>query len=88
VKISYDPLWETMKKRGKTTYDIKVKDKVVSGSTYSRLKSNMSVTTHIIGVLCEYLDCEVEEIMCRVKEKYIRTKFSDIVKRVYGTEKK
>jgi DNA-binding Xre family transcriptional regulator len=56
-----------MKIKGRTTYDLKYKLKI-GGSTYNRLKTNQSVTTHTIGMLCEYLDCDVVDIMCWEKK--------------------
>jgi DNA-binding Xre family transcriptional regulator len=63
--ISYAPLWHTMSEKGFTTYDLKYKLRL-GGSTYNRLKNNESVTTHTIGLLCNYLDCEVQDVMCRI----------------------
>ena len=64
--ISYSPLWRTMSEKGFTTYDLKYKLRL-GGSTYNRLKTNQSVTTHTIGLLCAFLDCEVQDVMCRIK---------------------
>ena len=66
-KISYEPLWETMKRKGFTTYDLKYNLKI-GGGTYNRLKKGMSVSTNTIAMLCEYMDCEVEDIMKYNKE--------------------
>lgn len=64
--ISYEPLWATMKKKGASTYGLKYKAKI-GGGTYNRLKTNMPVSTNTIGILCEFLDCEVQDVMCRIK---------------------
>lgn len=66
-KITYDPLWETMKSKGITTYDLKYKLKI-GGGTYNRLKSGLSVSTNTIALLCDFIDCEVEEIIKHEKE--------------------
>ena len=66
--ISFDPLWKTMDEKGVSTYALKNKLKI-GGGTYNRLKSGQSVSTHTIGLLCEYLDCEVQDVMCRVKDQ-------------------
>lgn len=68
MSISYAPLWETMKIKGFTTYDLKVKLRI-GGGTYNRLKENESVSTNTIGMLCDYLDCDVGDIMRWDKEK-------------------
>lgn len=59
--IVYTPLWETMKKKGVTTYTLREKFKI-SGSTVQRLKNNMSVSTNTLADLCELLDCELSDI--------------------------
>jgi DNA-binding Xre family transcriptional regulator len=57
-----------MKIKGFTTYDLKVKLRI-GGGTYNRLKENESVSTNTIGMLCDYLDCDVGDIMRWDKEK-------------------
>lgn len=59
--IVYTPLWETMKKKGVTTYTLRVKYKI-SGSTVQRLKKNMSVSTNTLADLCGLLNCELSEV--------------------------
>ena len=70
MPMSFDPLWKTMKEKGFTTYSLKVKLKI-GGGTYNRLKNNESVTTHTIGILCDYLDCDVQDIICWKKEEKV-----------------
>ena len=60
--ISYEPLWETMKKRGATTYTIQVKGGI-SSSTIRRLKANDSVSTNTLDALCQILDCSLEDVI-------------------------
>ncbi len=60
--ISYEPLWETMKRRGVTQYTL-IKKHGVSPAQITRLKRNESVSTHTIDVFCSILDCRVEDIM-------------------------
>ena len=66
--IVYSPLWETMRKKGVTTYTLREKFKI-SGSTVQRLKRNMSVSTNTLGDLCRLLDCSLEEIAYYEKEE-------------------
>jgi len=66
LPISYAPLWHTMERKGETTYSLKHKAKI-GGGTYNNLKADKPVSTHTIGILCDYLDCEVQDVMCRVK---------------------
>lgn len=61
VMIVYTPLWETMKRRGVTTYTLREKYKI-SGSTIQRLKRNMSVSTNTLADLCRLLDCKLSDV--------------------------
>ena len=67
MPISFEPLWKTMKEKGFTTYDLKYKLKL-GGGTYNRIKADQDVSTHTVGRLCEYMDCEVEDIIKWNKE--------------------
>ena len=60
--ISYEPLWETMRRRGVTQYTL-IKKHGISPAQITRLKRNESVSTHTIDVFCSILDCRVEDIM-------------------------
>lgn len=61
VLIVYTPLWETMKRKGITTYTLREKYKI-SGSTVQRLKRNMSVSTNTLADLCRLLDCKLSDV--------------------------
>lgn len=60
--ISYEPLWETMRRRKATTYILQVKGEI-SSSTIRRLKANESVSTNTLDALCKILECEVEDLI-------------------------
>ncbi len=60
--ISYAPLWETMQKRGATTYTLEVKGGV-SSSTIRRLKAGESVSTNTLEALCKILGCTLQDIV-------------------------
>ncbi len=63
--ISYAPLWETMKRKGATTYTLRFKGKneSVNGSTIRRLKKGESVSTNTLNALCSILDCDLPDII-------------------------
>lgn len=63
--IVYTPLWETLKKKGFSTYTLRVKFQM-SGSTVQRLRRNMSVSTNTLDDLCRLLDCSLSEIAAYV----------------------
>ena len=59
--ISYAPLFETMKKRGVTSY--RLERMGFSRSTYYSIKQGNSVSTNTIDQLCTLLHCTVGEVM-------------------------
>lgn len=60
--ITYDPLWETMKKKSISKYYLIHYCQVSSGQL-SRMKKNRHVSTHTINMLCTLLSCQVADIM-------------------------
>ena len=62
--ITYAPLWETMKRKGATTYTLRNKgeDDNISGSTILRLQKNKSVSTNTLDSLCKILECRLSDI--------------------------
>ena len=63
--ICYDPLWHTMEKNNVTTYTLRNKYNV-SNSTIQRMKKNMPVSTNTLDVLCEILNCRVQDILVHI----------------------
>ena len=62
LMISYDGLWEVMKKKGITQYAL-IKKYNISPAQITRLKRNESVSTHTIEIFCKILECDVGDIM-------------------------
>lgn len=60
--ISYKPLYDTMKKKGITTYKL-INEFGVSRSLLDRLKHDKPISTVTLNDLCSFLDCKVEEIL-------------------------
>ena len=60
--VSYDRLWETMKRSNISQYRL-IKYYGVSAGQIGRLKKNMYVSTHTIDMLCNILQCNVEDVM-------------------------
>ena len=69
--ISYAPLWETVEKRGATTYTLQCKGGI-SSSTIRRLKANESVSTNTLDALCKILDCTLADIVTYLPDKDYR----------------
>lgn len=66
--ISYAPLWETMKKKGISTYTL-IKHYSFSKGTLDSLKQNRNISTSTLNDLCTILNCEVEEILKYIPDK-------------------
>ncbi len=60
--ITYTPLWETMKKKGITTYAL-IKNYSFSRSTLDSLKQKRNISTATLNDLCKLLSCNVEDII-------------------------
>ena len=59
--ICFDKLWETMKKKGMTTYQLREKCGIDS-KTIRRLKANDNMETKTLNKLCAALSCKLEDI--------------------------
>ena len=60
--IKYDRLWETMKQRGITQYDLYTHHNI-NRSLLDRLRNNKNIAIQTIDRLCNILRCRVEDIM-------------------------
>ena len=65
--ISYEPLFETMKKKKISSYWLIHKIGLPS-KTYYQMKNSKDITTKTLDFLCTWLDCEVQDIIKHVKE--------------------
>lgn len=65
--ISYDPFWNTLKEKNITQYKL-ITQYGITSSLLSRLKNNQNISTHTINLLCEILDCKVQDILEFKKE--------------------
>lgn len=60
--IKYDRLWKKMEERGESTYTLRF-HYGISGGTITQLRRNEAITTNTLDILCEILDCKVEDIL-------------------------
>lgn len=60
--ISYEPFWETLKKRNITTY-VLINKYNISSATIDRMKKGNGISTMKINDFCKILDCKVEDII-------------------------
>ena len=65
--VSYAPLWETMQKKGITTYTLREKGGIDS-KTVRRLRANENMETKTLNKLCSVLDCKLEDIAEYIKD--------------------
>lgn len=65
--IVFDKLWETMEKKGFSTYTLRERCGIDS-KTVRRLKANENIETKTLDKLCSALDCKIEDIIEFVKE--------------------
>ena len=66
--ITYDPLWETMRQKGITTYSL-IKNYSCSRGTLDALKHNRNISTATLNDLCKILTCNVEEVLRYVPDE-------------------
>ena len=65
--IKYDKLWETMKVKGITQYDLTQRYNI-SKSLLHPLRMNEGVSMNSINTLCNILDCNIEDIATFYKD--------------------
>ena len=59
--ISYAPFWETLKRKGVTTYMLRKKHNI-SPNTLTRMKNNKYLSMRTIEDFCKILNCRLEDI--------------------------
>lgn len=66
--ISYDPLWETMKRKGITTY-VLITRYSFSRGTLDALKHGRNITMSTLDDLCNILQCEVSDVIRHIPDE-------------------
>jgi len=59
--IVFDKLWETMKRKNVSTYQLREKCGIDS-KTIRRLRANENMETKTLDKLCAVLECKLEDI--------------------------
>ena len=62
LMIVYDNLWKTMSDKNITQYKL-INEYGISAGQLSRLRANSNVSTHTLDMLCDILDCRIEDIV-------------------------
>lgn len=65
--ITFNPLWETMRKKNISTYALE-KKYGLNKSVINRLKHDSNVTLQTINMLCSILDCNIEDVVEYIKD--------------------
>ena len=65
--IRFDKLWETMKTKGVSTYQLR-ESCGIDSKTVRRLKANENIETKTLNKLCEALECRLDDIAEYVKD--------------------
>lgn len=60
--ITFNPLWQTLKSRGITQYDLLNKYEMSRGML-DNLKHNRSITLNTLNDLCNMFDCDIADII-------------------------
>ena len=60
--ISYKPFYETLYRKGVTEYYL-INKQGVTANTLHRMKHGKAITTTTLNLLCEILDCRVDQIL-------------------------
>ena len=63
--ISYKPFYETLFRRDLTEYQL-IHTHGVSAHTLYRMKKGEAITTKTIDVLCDILNCDVQDIIIHI----------------------
>lgn len=64
--ISYEPLFQTMQKKGITSY--RLFKMGFPQSNYYAIKRGENISTHTVDALCRLLSCNVSDIMTYVPD--------------------
>lgn len=62
MQIKYDKLWYVLAEKNITLQEMR-DDIKIGGSTVTRLNRNESVTLETIGAICEYLGCNIQDVV-------------------------
>ena len=67
--IRFNKLWDTMKKRNLSLYQLR-ENSGIDRKTIRRLQANDNVETKTLNKLCSALDCRLEEIAEYIQDSY------------------
>lgn len=65
--ISYAPLWQTLKEKNITQYEL-IKNYHFSTGTLDALRKNRSITLNTLQDICTLLNCEITDVVTFIRE--------------------
>ena len=68
MPFDYKPFFKTLIDRDLTREQIK-KELQLSPTTMAKLAKGENVSMTVLDKLCEYLNCEIEDVIMHIKEK-------------------
>lgn len=68
MPFDYKPFFKTLIDRDLTREQIK-KELQLSPTTMAKLAKGENVSMTVLDKLCEYLNCEIEDVILHIKEK-------------------
>ena len=80
--IVYTPFWETLKKRGMTSYSL-MKNYKISSSIVDKLRNDIPMSTYTLDNFCRILNCTLDEIA-----KYVPDEEYEDYKKEFGYKSK
>lgn len=66
--ITFEPLWETLKRKNISQY-VLIKEYGVSTGTLDALRKNRSITMNTLNDLCNLLDCDISDVIRFIPDK-------------------
>lgn len=60
--LNYEPLWNTMKQQGITTYTL-INKYGINPRTINNLRHNKSITMYTLEHICDILHCEPNDVI-------------------------
>ncbi|MBS6644232.1 MAG: helix-turn-helix transcriptional regulator [Clostridiaceae bacterium] len=66
--ITFEPLWQTLKNRKITTYDL-INKYNMSRGTLDNLKHDRSITLNTLNDICNSLQCDIPDVIKYTKDE-------------------
>ena len=70
--ISYEPLWNTLKEKNITQYEL-IKKYHFSTGTLDALRKNRSITLNTLHDICDMLNCKIVDVVEFIPDKEKKT---------------